>query len=288
MDKQARNRGVLIPIGGNEDKGGEDTDFHSPDFIDEGILAHIVRESGGADSDVVVIPTASSIPVEVGESYTEAFSKLGCHVSVLDIQTREQAGSDESVQMVRNADCIMLSGGDQSRIADIIGQTKLHDVLLDRYHNDGLVIAGTSAGAMCMTNNMIAGGSSTESFVKGAVLLRTGMSFLPEMIIDTHFIRRGRFGRLAEAIATFPSRVGVGLAEDTGLIIRGGDEMTVIGSGMVIVFDPGYVTHNNHAILREGTPMSMSNLKVHILSNGDRFSLGSKEVSVLPMQNHFI
>jgi cyanophycinase len=288
MDKQVQNRGVLIPIGGNEDKGGEDTDFHSPDFIDEGILAHIVREAGGADSDVVVIPTASSIPVEVGENYTDAFSKLGCHVSVLDIQTREQSGSDESVEMVRKADCIMFSGGDQSRIADIIGQTKLHDVLLDRYHNDGLVIAGTSAGAMCMSNNMIAGGSSTESFIKGAVLLRTGMSFLPELIIDTHFIKRGRFGRLSEAIATFPSRVGVGLAEDTGLIIRGGDEMTVIGSGMIIVFDPGYITHNNHAILREGTPMSMSNLKVHILSNGDRFSLGTKEVSVLPIQNHFI
>jgi cyanophycinase len=213
---------------------------------------------------------------------------LGCHVSVLNIQTREDAVADKALKMVGKADCIMFSGGDQSRIADIIGQTKLHDLLLDRYHNDGLVIAGTSAGAMCMSDHMIAGGSSTESFIKGAVILKTGMCFLPELIIDTHFIRRGRFGRLAEAIANFPTRVGMGLAEDTGVIIRGGDEMTVIGSGMVIVFDPGYLTHNNHEVLAEGTPMSMSNLKVHILSNGDRFSLGSKEVSVLPIQNHFI
>ena len=122
------------------------------------------------------------------------------------------------------------------------------------------VIAGTSAGAMCMSEEMVAGGSSTEALYKGAVRMREGMGFISDLIIDSHFIRRGRFGRLAEAVAKFPKLLGVGLAEDTGLIIKNCNEFKVIGSGMVILFDGGKLTHNNQEILEEGTPMTISNL----------------------------
>jgi cyanophycinase len=144
------------------------------------------------------------------------------------------------------------------------------------------VIAGTSAGAMCMSHEMISGGSSQESFVKGAVRMKEGMSFIPELIIDSHFIRRGRFGRLAEAVAKFPDLIGIGLAEDTGLVIKNCSTFEVIGSGMVIVFNARKAKHNNHHLLEEGTPMSLANLKTHILANGDRFNIKKKRVKISP------
>jgi cyanophycinase len=114
-----------------------------------------------------------------------------------------------------------------------------------------------------------------------------GLSLIPQLIIDTHFIQRGRFGRITEAVAQFPKLIGIGLAEDTGLIIKNGT-LEVIGSGMVIVFNGRKLKHNNHPILETGTPMSLTNLKTHILSNGDRFNINKKKVKVLPIEAPFI
>jgi cyanophycinase len=283
-------KGTLIPIGGNEDKGIVSDENYTLEFIDEGILSHVVKESGGINSNIVVIPTASSIPEEVGKNYIKAFSKLGCsNIEVVNIRNQEDSEKPEFIDLLKKANCIMFSGGNQSKIVDHIGGTTFHSILLDRYQNDkGFVIAGTSAGAMCMSEEMIAGGSSTESFIKGAVIMRDGMRFLPNMIIDSHFIKRGRFGRLAEAVAKYPILIGVGLAEDTGLIVRNGNEFEVIGSGMVIVFDPRKLKHNNEKILSPGTPMSLTNLKTHVLANGDRFNIKKKKVKVLPVEASFI
>ena len=150
------------------------------------------------------------------------------------------------------------------------------------------MIAGTSAGAMAMAKEMISGGSSTEAFIKGAVQMSQGLELLPEVIIDTHFIQRGRFGRQSEAVAKFPNLLGIGLAEDTGLIIKNGKEFEVIGSGMIIVFDPQNVTHNNEKVLKQGTPMTMTNLIVHVLANGDRFNIETRQVKVLPIESPFV
>lgn len=282
-------KGTLIPIGGNEDKGIEKNEMYTLEFIDEGILYHVVKEAGGINAKIVVIPTASSIPVEVGKNYMQAFTKLGCKdVTVLDIRNREDSEKQSTIDLISSCNCIMFSGGDQSKIADKIGSTTIHDIITQRYNNEeGFVVAGTSAGAMAMTHEMIAGGSATESFVKGAVLMYKGLSLIPELIIDTHFIRRGRFGRISEAVATFSKKIGIGLAEDTGLIIKN-DIAEVIGSGMVIVFDPRKLKHNNQKILDEGTPMSLTNLKVHVLANGDRFNIKKKKVKVLPVEATFI
>lgn len=282
-------KGTLIPIGGNEDKGIEADEMYTLEFVEEGILAHVVKEAGGVDAKIVVIPTASSIPEEVGENYMTAFSTLGCNnVTVLDIRSQRDSESKEAVFLIKTADCIMFSGGDQSKIADKIGGTTIHQILVDRYQNEkGFVIAGTSAGAMAMANQMIAGGSASESFIKGAVKMYKGLSLIPQLIIDTHFIRRGRFGRVTEAVAQYPKLIGLGLAEDTGLIIKN-NCFEVIGSGMVIVFDGRKIRHNNHKILEEGTPMSLTNLRTHILSNGDRFNINKKKVEVLPIEAPFI
>lgn len=283
-------KGTLIPIGGNEDKGIEGDENYTLDFIDEGILFHVVKESGGINSEIVIIPTASSIPIEVGESYLKAFSKLGCkNVHVLDIRSKEDSEKEASIDLIKLANCVMFSGGNQSKITNKIGGTTIHSILLDRYKNElGFVIAGTSAGAMAMANEMIAGGSATEAFVKGAVTMYKGLGLIPELIIDTHFIQRGRFGRQSEAVAKFPNLLGIGLAEDTGMIIKNGNNCTVIGSGMIILFDGSNLTHNNEKVLKEGTPMTMANLTIHVLSNSDYFDIKNRKVSVLPIEAPFI
>lgn len=284
-------KGTLIPIGGNEDKGSHgENENYTLEFIEEGILSHVVREAGGTDAKIVVIPTASSIPVEVGDNYLSAFTKLNCtNVHVLDIRSKDDAEKQTSIDLAKTANCIMFSGGDQSKITDKIGGTSIHKILIDRYQNeDGFVIAGTSAGAMVMAEEMIAGGSATESFIKGAVDMYKGLNLIPELIIDTHFIQRGRFGRQSEAVAKFPNLIGFGLAEDTGLIIKNGNDCTVIGSGMVIVFDGSKLTHNNETLLEEGTPMTMANLTIHVLSNSDKYDIKTRKVEVLAIDADFI
>lgn len=283
-------KGTLIPIGGNEDKGNEENEQYTKEFVSEGILYHVVKEAGGTDANIVIIPTASSIPVEVGESYLDAFSTLGCkNISVLDIRSKEDSEKETSIKLISEANCVMFSGGNQSKITDKIGGTTIHKILANRYKNEtGFVIAGTSAGAMAMANEMIAGGSAAEAFIKGAVTMYKGLSLIPELIIDTHFIRRGRFGRQSEAVAKHPNLIGLGLAEDTGMIIKNGNHCTVIGSGMVIVFDGSKLTHNNEKVLKEGTPMTMANLTVHVLSNGDNYEIKNRKVSVLAIDAPFI
>jgi len=278
-------KGTLIPIGGNEDKGRGETELYTLEFIEDGILARIVAECSVKDPKIIIIPTASSIPVEVGENYKKAFTKLGCtDIHILDIRSTEDAEKPESIELIKSANCIMFSGGDQSKITAKIGNSTIHKIIKNRYQNEtGFVIAGTSAGAMAMSEEMIAGGSSTEAFIKGAVNMNKGLGLIPELIIDTHFIQRGRFGRQSEAVARFPELLGIGLAEDTGLIIKKGNEFEVIGSGMIIVFDAANLSHNNEKILKIGTPMTMANLVVHVLAIGDRFNIETRKVKVLPL-----
>lgn len=282
-------KGTLIPIGGNEDKGNGKNEMYTLEFLKEGILSHVVREAGGHQARIVVIPTASSIPKEVGDNYLSAFDLLGCkHVDVIHIQDRDDSDNKSFIKLVEEADCVMFSGGDQSNIVNRIGGTRMHEIILERYRKEDFVIAGTSAGAMCMSSEMIAGGNITDALFKGSVRMRDGMGFIPELIIDSHFIQRGRFGRLAEAVAKFPNLIGVGLAEDTGVIIKNCNDFKVIGSGMVVIFDGSTLTHNNEEILEHGTPMSMGNLVVHILSNSDQFVINERKIDILPLDAAFI
>lgn len=282
-------KGVLIPIGGNEDKGIGDNEMYTLEFIGEGILSHVVREAGGVEAEIIIIPTASSIPDEVITAYLDAFKLLGCNnVFPMDIRERSQSDDPLFLDKMQSASAVLFSGGDQSKITSRIGGTRLHEIMLERYQNESFVIAGTSAGAMCMSTEMITGGNTTEAFRKGVVGMGNGMGFTPNLIIDSHFIQRGRFGRLTEAVAKFPDLIGIGLAEDTGLIIRNNDEFQVIGSGMVIIFDGRKLEHNNEAILKEGCAMTLTNMVTHVLSNGDRFEINTRKIKVLPIGSPFI
>ncbi len=277
-------KGTIIPIGGNEDKGTHRDESTQLDFVQKSILARVIRECNASEPLIVVIPTASSIPVEVGEKYQAAFSQFeAVRLHVLDIRERSQAEDPENLRWIEQADCVMFSGGNQTKITRIIRDTPMHLRLMQRYHDEEFVIAGTSAGAMSMSRAMITGGKSTEALFKGAVKTGRGMGYIPDLIIDSHFIQRGRFGRVMEAVARFPQLLGIGLAEDTGLVIKNGIECEVIGSGMVVVVDPSQLTHNNEEVLELGTPMSLSNLIVHVLSVGDHFRLDSRALEILPL-----
>ena len=277
-------KGTIIPIGGNEDKGTRRDESSQLNFVQKGILARVIRECQNPNPLIVVVTTASSIPVEVGEKYRAAFGQFSAaRVHILDVRERSHAEDPERLRWIKEADCVMFSGGNQSSITRVVRDTPMHQLLTQRYRDEEFVIAGTSAGAMSMSKAMIKGGKSTEALFKGAVKTGKGMGYVPDLVIDSHFIQRGRFGRLMEAVARFPGLLGVGLAEDTGVVIKQGNACEVIGSGMVVVVDPSQLTHNNEEVLAEGTPMSLSNLIVHVLSVGDRFRLDSRELTILPM-----
>jgi len=277
-------RGKLISIGGNEDKGTEPepnyTQKNNLNFFELQILSRIVQETGGLHSSIEVITSASSIPEEVGQNYRDAFGKMGCtRVGVMDIRNRDDAQSPEMIERIRNCNGVMFSGGNQLRLSSIFGGTEFLKVLTERYLNDDFVIAGTSAGAMAMSNTMIYQGSSSGALLKGEVKITTGLGFIRDVIFDSHFDKRGRFGRLAQAVASNPSCLGIGLGEDTGLLISEGNHMEAIGSGLVIIIDGHKIKHSNIADLQEGSPISIENIIVHVLTKGNAFNLKERKFS---------
>ena len=272
-------KGKLIAIGGNEDKGSTQEGGHRDkvfrnDFIEAGILRRVVNEIGGKDKRLAVITSASSIPADVGRNYVEAFAKLGLtDVDHLDIRDRKDV-TPEMTDRLRKADGVMISGGNQLRLTSIFGGTIFLEMLKSRYQNEeGFVIAGTSAGAMCMSNTMIYQGHSSTGLFKDEVKMTTGLALVSDVIIDSHFVARGRFSRLTQAVAANPTAIGIGLGEDTGVVITGGDNMEIIGSGQVIIFDGHDMRHTNIADIEEGRPLSVEHMIVHIISEGYNFNV---------------
>ncbi len=272
-------KGKLIAIGGNEDKGASPEGGHRDrvfrnDFIEAGILRRVVNEIGGKDKRLAVITSASSIPKEVGANYVEAFGKLGLEqVDHMDIRDRKDV-TPEMVDRLRRADGVMISGGNQLRLTSIFGGTIFLEMLKARYQNeDGFVIAGTSAGAMCMSNTMIYQGHSSTGLFKGEVKMTTGLALVSDVIIDSHFVARGRFSRLTQAVAANPTAIGIGLGEDTGVVITSGDHLEIIGSGQVIIFDGHEMKHTNIADVEEGRPISIEHMIVHIISEGYNYNV---------------
>ena len=151
------------------------------------------------------------------------------------------------------------------------------DILLDRYQHENFVVAGTSAGAMAMSNTMIYEGNATQAHLKGEVKITTGLGFIDDVIVDSHFEKRGRFGRLAQAIATNPQCIGIGLGEDTGMLILEGNKMEAIGSGLVIIIDGHEIGHSNIADIPDGNPISIENLKVHFCEKGNGYWLHERK-----------
>jgi len=275
-------KGTLIAIGGNERKNfiNLDEKFQS-DFGEGVILQDLNQLAGGTESRIEVITSASAIPEEVGNKYRETFKKLGVkNVGILDIRDRKGANSPETLNIIKEADAVLFSGGDQSKISKVFKDTRSHELLRDRYLNDDFVIAGTSAGAMVMSDEMITGGRNGNVLKRNDLKMGQGLGLLNEAIIDSHFIRRARFGRLAEAVAVFPDKLGIGLGEDTGIIITEGNVCEIIGTGMVILFDGSELEYNQSQNLKKHIPISLSNLRVHILAPKDKYYIREKRAEI--------
>lgn len=278
-------KGKLIAIGGAEDKGTdlEKGEIHrnNLNFFELGILRRVVEEAGGKSSRIEVITTASMIPYEVGEHYLDAFGKIGCtNIGLLHIRTRQDAMNPEYVDRIRQCDAVMFTGGNQLRLSATDGGTEFLAILRKRYLEENFLIAGTSAGAMAMSNTMIYEGNATRAHLKGEVKITTGLGFVNTVIIDSHFEKRGRFGRLVQAVAANPSCIGIGLGEDTGMLITEGNKMEAIGSGLVVIIDGHEILHSNIADIPDGNPISLENLKVHFCEKGNGYLI--KERKFLP------
>lgn len=276
--------GKLIAIGGAEDKGtvpekGEVQKLTNLNFIELGILHRIVNESGGHAAKIEVITTASMIPNEVGENYLNAFGKIGCtDVSIMNIRNRADAQNEEYIHRINNCDAVMFSGGNQLRLSTIFGGTQLLQIMLHRYTTEStFVVAGTSAGAMAMSNTMIYEGNAARAHLKGEVKVTTGLGFMDDVIFDSHFEKRGRFGRLAQVVATNPSCIGIGLGEDTGMLITEGNKMEAIGSGCVLIIDGHDIRYSNIADIPDGNPYSIENLKVHVCEKGNGYLVNERK-----------
>jgi cyanophycinase len=282
-------KGILLVIGGEvalpspvKDKVGSNagvkqTNEESPETSAE-ILNTFCELLPGENPRIEIIPTASGIPKESYHHYLDAFKQLGfANVGNLDIRTREEASDPATVERVKKADGFLFTGGDQLRLTTILGGTEFLKVLIERYKKTQVVIAGTSAGAMAMSDTMIYEGSSHEAMRKGEVKFSSGFGLLDNVIIDTHFVKRGRFGRLFQAVTSNPSALGIGLGEDTSLLIIKGDIHEVIGSGLIIIVDGSTIRHTNMAAISEGEMISVENISIHVMVPGDKMHLSDRK-----------
>ncbi|MER2999603.1 cyanophycinase [Pontibacter populi] len=275
-------KGKLIAVGGNEDKGTypnpKSKKKYYLDFFELGILKRFIQEIPVKNPHIEVITTASLIPEEVGERYMSAFGILGAeNARLMHIRNEEDALLPEYIERISKADGVMMSGGNQSRLTQIFGGTEFLEIMQRRYHEEPFVVAGTSAGAMAMSRIMIKGGSSTESLLRGSVKMAHGLGFIDGLIIDSHFVIRGRFGRLIEAVVTHSKTIGIGLGEDTGVLITEGDLIETIGSNLVVVIDGHSVGYTNVHDVPAGRPISIEKLLMHVLAKGNIYNIDTRE-----------
>ncbi|WP_207422922.1 cyanophycinase [Desertivirga brevis] len=268
-------KGLLVVIGGKENRGEElekEIQKDNPERLE--ILKTFIKLIGKDAPVIEVISTASSVSAELFEDYNKAFRELGAReVNQIHHDNRSDAlkESESCIERIKKADGVFFTGGDQLKLTTIYGGTPLLFELKMRYIREGTVIAGTSAGAMALSTPMIYAGNEEVQQISGEIKVTTGLEFLKDVCIDTHFVDRGRFVRMAQVIATNPACIGLGIEEDTGLIIRNGLEAEVIGSGVVVVIDGQRIKNSNVLNYGEHTSVSIKGLGVDLLSRGDKY-----------------
>ncbi len=265
---QSSNTTAVMIIGGAEDK------IHGRQ-----ILHTFFQRSGGVDARIAIIPSASREPAAIGSRYQEIFEDMGAKaIEVVDIREREH-GEDPSWQsFIEDCTGVFLTGGDQLRLCGLLSDTSIMDRVRMRAQLGVITLAGTSAGAAVMGQQMIAGGGSGESPNRSLVDMTTGLGIVPEVVVDQHFHNRNRMARLLSAVASNTDKLGIGIDEDTCAMFEQNGTFQVIGKGAVTVVDPGQVSHTNYAHIEATDPISIHNLKLHILTHGDRFDIYKRQV----------
>ena len=260
--------GQLVIIGGAEDKEG-----------DCKILREFVRRAGGVNARIVVMTVATELPREVGENYIRVFERLGVEdVRIVDTVEREDASSATYLEAIEKATGVFFTGGNQARITSILKDTEI-DRLLHKRLSEGIVIGGTSAGAAMMPDVMIVEGDSETNPRLEIVEMEPGMAFLPGVVIDQHFLQRGRIGRLLSAVSQQPVVLGFGIDENTAIVVNN-NQFEVIGEGVVTVVDVSEITHTNLGQILKDEDLAICGAKLHILPHGYRFDL-KKRASIL-------
>lgn len=272
-----RLKGKLVIIGGSEDKG------EGEDFENNGILSRIIKESAhGASSRIEIVTAASELPDEVGEDYIKAFGRLKANnCGVLKFESREEAFDPANIKRLEASDVIFVTGGDQLRLTSILGGTPFFDLMQEKLSTGKFIYAGTSAGAAAVSDTMIIRGNSDEAFLKGEIKTTGGFGLIDNIVFDTHFITRGRIGRLFQIIVSNPKVLGVGLEENTALMINGSGKMEAIGPGMAILVDGRYIKNSNLLEVRDAIPLSIDNVIVHVMSQTDVYDLKTHELSII-------
>jgi cyanophycinase len=258
---------TLFVIGGGEDRVGKAS-----------LLRRFVKLAGGRRARLVVVPTASSFPDDVAASYTEVFTRLGApDVLVVNPTTRDDAHDPEAVAAVDEATGVFITGGSQLRLSQLIPGTPLGDSL-HRAHDRGCVVGGTSAGASIMSDFMISMGEEGITPRQRGSQLSAGLGLLPGVVVDQHFDQRSRYGRLLSVVAPSPHLLGIGIDEDTAIVVRDRREFTVHGAGAVFVLDCR-TARTDAAEARAGAPVLVSGATVHTLPAGATFDLADRRLT---------
>lgn len=270
MDEKP-SQGRLLIIGGAEDR-----------CDGAGLLERFVDLAGGEKARIVLVTTATAVPEQVNASYERVFRKLGVDdISELGLHGRGDADGDQAAGCLADATGVFLTGGDQSKLRTLVG-SRVNDILEERL-SDGLVVAGTSAGATALGRTMILGGTGSDV---SAATVRTGpgLGLLPRALIDMHFGERGRLPRLLSAVALDPDHLGLGLDENTG-VLADSDGFEVLGSGVVTVVDAEDATVVHAA--GEGDPITLFGVRLHLLPAGCRFDFASRSPAIGPAHDKY-
>jgi cyanophycinase len=264
-ERRSEGRGLLALIGGSEDRKSGN-----------GLLARIVLESRA--QRVAVVPAASTAQEELDRDYREVFLRLGVpQVEPLVVRDRSQADSPMNLEKIEGAELIFFTGGSQVRLLETLEGTRLAELILKK-HLGGTALAGTSAGAAAAGEWTIfyGDGHGTEKEASG---WRRGFGFLPGLTVDTHFLERSRIYRLAQFLAAGFCRYGLGLPEDTAVLVGPDGIMEAVGSGVVTVMDGGHITSNNYHRVEKGAPVSVNGIRLGFLPAGSRFDITRWEMS---------
>jgi cyanophycinase len=278
-------KGKLLIIGGHEDKGEVPGESISVDRKKKSkthfeILGTLISRTPRKQHLIEIIASASSIPKEMEEIYINAYKKEGfTHVGIIKVEAKEETNKPDSIKRIQDAHAVFFTGGDQNKLVSIIAGTELLTAIKNKYNSDkDFIIGGTSAGAMAMPEIIIGGGLIREALYKGDIRIGKGLDLIKNVLVDTHFIKRSRFTRLAHAVTLNTSCLGIGLEEDTALIISEGNEAECMGSGMVILIDGSEIRSTNIKKVDDATPIVVENLKVSIIAEGSRYLLKERKV----------